>query len=57
MRSIFVKQTTKGFIGEDARDKAILTEIIGQSSFAGDGFDAVAHKASQEGYFVACSVR
>ncbi len=54
--SIFVKQTKKGFTGENARDKALLTQIIGQSSFAKGGFDVVAHKVSQEGYFVACAL-
>ena len=54
--SIFVKQTKKGFTGESTRDKALLKEVIGQTSFGKGGFDAVAHKASQEGYFVATSV-
>lgn len=53
MSSIFVKQTSTGFAGENARDKALLTEIIGQSFFATGGFDVVAHKASQSGYLVA----
>ncbi|MGO9014686.1 MAG: hypothetical protein ACLQF0_06865 [Dissulfurispiraceae bacterium] len=54
--SIFVKQTKKGFTGENARDKALLKEVIGKTFFGKGGFDAVAHKATQKGYFIATSV-